>query len=46
MAAETALVHLRAGLELLGFGLDEIPRPIVAVVLTSYPRLEIQVGVP
>jgi hypothetical protein len=44
MAAEIALVHLGAGLELLGFGLDEIPRPIVAEILTSYPRLNFKLA--
>jgi hypothetical protein len=39
MAAEIALVHFGAGLELLGFGLDEIPREVTAEILASYPRL-------
>ena len=44
MAAEVALVHWGAGLELLGFGLDAIPRPIVAEILTSYPRLNFKLA--
>ena len=39
MAAEIALVHLGAGLELLGFGLDQIPPQVVAEVVDKYPRM-------
>jgi hypothetical protein len=39
MAAEIALVHFGAGLELLGFGLDQIPPEVVAEILKIYPRL-------
>jgi HD domain len=39
MAAEIALVHLGAGLELLGLGLDQIPPQMVEEILTNYPRL-------
>ena len=35
MAAEIALAHLDAGLELLGLGLDQM----VEEILTNYPRL-------
>jgi hypothetical protein len=38
MATEIALVHFGAGLELLGFGLDQIPPQLVAEILTRYPR--------
>ena len=36
---EIALVHLGAGIELLGFGLDKIPREVVEKILEEYPRL-------
>src|SRR5271168_3374626 len=39
MAAEIALVHLGAGLELLGLGLDQVPPQVVEEVLENYPRL-------
>jgi len=39
MAAEIALVHLGAGLEVLGLGLDQIPPQMVEEILTNYPRL-------
>lgn len=39
MAAEIALVHLGAGLELLGLGLDQVPPKVVEEVLDKYPRL-------
>jgi hypothetical protein len=39
MAAEIALVHLGAGLELLGLGLDQVPPQVVEEVLDKYPRL-------
>jgi len=39
MAAEIALVHLGAGLELLGLGLDQVPAQVVEEVLEKYPRL-------
>jgi hypothetical protein len=38
-AAEIALVHLGAGLELLGLGLDQVPPQVVEEVLDKYPRL-------
>jgi hypothetical protein len=38
-ADEIALVHLGAGLELFGLGLDEVPPQVVAEVLESYPRM-------
>ena len=40
MAAEIALVHLGAGLELFGLGLDQMPPQIVEEVLEKYPRLK------
>jgi hypothetical protein len=39
MAAEITLVHLGAGLELLGLGLDQVPPQVVEEVLDKYPRL-------
>ena len=36
---EIALVHLGAGLELLGLGLDQVPPQVVEEVLEKYPRL-------
>jgi hypothetical protein len=39
MAAEIALVHLGAGLDLFGFGLDQVPPQAVEDVLGKYPRL-------
>jgi HD domain len=39
LANEIALVHLGAGIELLGFGLDKVPRRVVEEVLETYPRL-------
>jgi hypothetical protein len=39
MAAEIALVHLGAGLELLGLGLDQVPPRVVEEVLERYPRM-------
>jgi hypothetical protein len=39
MAAEIALVHLGAGLELFGLGLDHVPPEVVEEVLEKYPRM-------
>ena len=39
MTAEIALVHLGAGLELLGLGLDQEPPRVVEEVLERYPRM-------
>lgn len=39
MAAEIALVHLGAGLDLFGFGVDQVPPQVVEDVLGKYPRL-------
>jgi hypothetical protein len=39
LAAEIALVHLGAGLDFLGLGLDQVPAPVVEEMLESYPRL-------
>jgi hypothetical protein len=39
MAAEIALVHLGAGLDFLGLGIDQVPPQLLEEVLTSYPRL-------
>jgi len=39
MAGEVALVHFGAGLEFLGFGLDQVPPEIVAKILATFPRL-------
>jgi hypothetical protein len=39
LASEIALVHLGAGLELFGLGLDQVPPEVVEEVLEKYPRL-------
>ena len=39
MAAEIVLVHLGAGLDLLGQGIDHLPREVLEDVLENYPRL-------
>ena len=39
LADEIALVHLGAGLELFGLGLDQVPPQVVEDVLESYPRI-------
>jgi HD domain len=39
MAAEIALVHLGAGLELFGLGLDQVPPEVIEEVLEKYPRM-------
>ena len=39
MAAEIALVHLGAGLDFLGLGLDQVPPQLLEEILASYPRL-------
>jgi hypothetical protein len=39
LADEIALVHLGAGLELLGQGLDQVPPQLVEEVLERYPRM-------
>jgi len=39
MATEIALVHLGAGLDFLGLGIDQVPPQSLEEILTSYPRL-------
>jgi hypothetical protein len=39
LAGEIALVHLGAGLELFGLGLDQVPPQVVEEVLERYPRM-------
>jgi hypothetical protein len=39
LAAEIALVHLGAGLDFLGLGLDKVPPALVEKLLENYPRL-------
>lgn len=39
LADEVALVHLGAGLELFGLGLNQMPPQVVEEVLQSYPRM-------
>jgi hypothetical protein len=39
LADEIALVHLGAGLELFGLGLDQVPPQVVGEVLERYPRM-------
>jgi hypothetical protein len=43
LAAEIALVHLGAGLELFGLGLDQVPPQVVEEVLNQYPRMNFKV---
>src|SRR5258706_16218709 len=43
LAAEIALVHLGAGLELFGLGLDQLPPQVVEEVLKQYPRMNFKV---
>src|SRR5277367_4738996 len=38
MADEIALVHLGAGLDFLGLGLDQVPPQLVEEMLSKYPR--------
>jgi hypothetical protein len=38
LANEIALVHLGAGLELFGLGLDQVPPQVIEQVLERYPR--------
>ena len=40
LADEIAVVHLGAGLELFGLGLDQVPPQIVEEVLDRYPRMD------
>ena len=39
LADEIAVVHLGAGLELFGLGLDQVPPQVVEEVLKEYPRM-------
>src|SRR5882724_6838244 len=39
LADEIALVHLGAGIELFGQGLDHLPQQVITDVLEKYPRL-------
>ena len=39
LAGEIALVHLGAGLDFLGLGLDQVPRQLVEEMLEKYPRM-------
>ena len=39
LADEIAVVHLGAGLEVFGLGLDQVPQQIVEEVLDRYPRM-------
>lgn len=39
MAAEIALCHLGAGMELLGLGLDQLPPQVIEEIIDNYPRL-------
>src|SRR5271167_5091895 len=41
LADEIALVHLGAGLELFGLGLNQVPTQLVEEVLQKYPRMDI-----
>src|SRR5580704_9342355 len=43
LAAEIALVHLGAGLELFGLGLDQVPPQVVEEVVKQYPRMNFKV---
>ena len=39
LAGEIALVHLGAGLDFLGLGLDQVPPQVVEEILEKYPRM-------
>jgi hypothetical protein len=39
LAGEIALVHLGAGLDFLGLGLDHVPPKLVEEILETYPRM-------
>jgi hypothetical protein len=39
LAGEIALVHLGAGLDFLGLGLDQVPPQVVEEILEKYPRI-------
>jgi hypothetical protein len=39
IAAEIALVHLGAGLDFRGLGIDQVPLQLLEEILTHYPRL-------
>jgi len=39
MATEIALIHLGAGLDFLGLGIDQVPPQLLEEILTRYPRL-------
>src|ERR1700757_4516691 len=39
LAGEIALVHLGAGLDFLGLGLDQVPPQVVEELLEKYPRM-------
>jgi hypothetical protein len=40
LADEIALVHLGAGLDFLGLGLDQVPPQVLEEILEQYPRLK------
>ena len=40
LAGEIALVHLGAGLDFLGLGLDQVPRQLVEEIFEKYPRMK------
>jgi hypothetical protein len=44
MATETALVHLGAGVDVMGLGIDQVPRVVLEEVLENYPRLNFKSG--
>ena len=40
LAGEIALVHLGAGLDFLGLGLDQVPLQVLEEILEKYPRMK------
>lgn len=40
LAGEIALVHLGAGLDFLGLGLDQVPPQVLEQILDTYPRMK------
>ncbi|MCU1316008.1 MAG: hypothetical protein JWN63_1330, partial [Candidatus Acidoferrum typicum] len=40
LADEIALVHLGAGLDFLGLGLDQVPPQVLEEILEKYPRMK------
>src|SRR5882757_596340 len=46
LAGEIALVHLGAGLDFLGLGLDQVPPQVLEEILEKIPADEVQIAIP